>query len=76
MLLSDRILFIDADVVVIDKPAGLPVDAPRSGGPSVETRIDELKMGLKQPPVAMHRLDTDTTGRLPVARNARARKAI
>ena len=32
MLLSDRILFIDAEAIVIDKPAGLPVDAPRRGG--------------------------------------------
>ena len=76
MLLSDRILFIDGDVIVIDKPAGLPVDAPRSGGPSVATRIDELKMGFRQAPVAMHRLDTDTTGCLLLARNARARKYL
>ena len=32
MLLSDRILFIDAEAIVLDKPAGLPVDAPRRGG--------------------------------------------
>lgn len=76
MLLSERILFIDGDVIVIDKPAGLPVDAPRSGGPSVATRIDELKMGFRQHPVTMHRLDTDTTGCLLLARNARARKTI
>lgn len=76
MLLSDRILFIDGDAIVIDKPAGLPVDMPRSGGPSVEGRIDELKLGFRTPPVAMHRLDTDTTGCLLLARNARARKAF
>jgi tRNA pseudouridine32 synthase/23S rRNA pseudouridine746 synthase len=76
MLLSDRILFIDGDVIVIDKPPGLPVDAPRSGGPSVEGRIGELKMGFRQAPVAMHRLDTDTTGCLLLARNARARKYL
>ena len=28
--LDDRILFIDGDAIVIDKPAGLPVDAPRA----------------------------------------------
>ena len=76
MLLSDRILFIDGDVVVIDKPAGLSVDAPRSGGPSVQGRSGELKMGFRQAPVAMHRLDTDTTGCLLLARNARARKYL
>lgn len=75
-MLSERILFIDGEVIVIDKPAGLPVDAPRSGGPSVEARIDELRMGFRTPPVAMHRLDTDTTGCLLFARNARARKTV
>ena len=74
MLLSDRILYIDGDAIVIDKPAGLPVDPPRSGGPSVAGRAGELKMGFRQAPVAMHRLDTDTTGCLLLARNARARK--
>ena len=34
MHLSDRILFIDAEAIVLDKPAGLPVDAPRAGGES------------------------------------------
>jgi tRNA pseudouridine32 synthase/23S rRNA pseudouridine746 synthase len=76
MLLSERILFIDGDVIVIDKPPGLPVDPPRSGGPSVEGRIGELKMGFHRAPVAMHRIDTDTTGCLLLARNANARKYL
>jgi tRNA pseudouridine32 synthase/23S rRNA pseudouridine746 synthase len=72
-MLSDRIIFIDAEALVIDKPAGLPVDAPRQGGESVAGRIDELKCGFKRPPTAMHRLDTDTSGCLLFARTARAR---
>jgi len=75
-VLSDRILFADAEVIVIDKPAGLPVDPPRNGGPSVDAFIDELKLGFKTAPVAMHRLDTDTTGCLLFARNGHARKII
>ena len=39
MHLEDRILFIDGDAIVIDKPAGLPVDQPRLGGDSIEYRI-------------------------------------
>jgi tRNA pseudouridine32 synthase / 23S rRNA pseudouridine746 synthase len=73
MLLSDRILFIDAEALVLDKPAGLPVDAPRRGGDSIADRIDELKCGFQRPPTAMHRLDTDTSGCLLFARTARAR---
>ena len=73
MILADRILFIDAEAIVLDKPAGLPVDAPRRGGESIASRLDELRMGFRRPPVAMHRLDQDTTGCLLFARNVRAR---
>lgn len=73
MNLADRILFIDAEAIVIDKPEGLPVDTPRAGGDSVEARVDELKLGFKRPPVPMHRLDRDTSGCLLLARNPRSR---
>jgi tRNA pseudouridine32 synthase/23S rRNA pseudouridine746 synthase len=73
MNLEDRILFIDGEAIVIDKPEGLPVDPPRAGGDSIEARIDELKLGFKRPPVPMHRLDRDTSGCLLLARNPRAR---
>jgi tRNA pseudouridine32 synthase / 23S rRNA pseudouridine746 synthase len=75
-MLSDRILFIDAEALVLDKPAGLPVDAPRRGGDSIAGRIGELKCGFQRPPTAMHRLDTDTSGCLLFARTARARAAF
>ena len=72
-MLADRILFIDAEAIVIDKPAGLPVDTPRRGGPSLVSRIEELACGFKRPPTPMHRLDTDTSGCLLLARTAKAR---
>ena len=73
MQLSDHILFIDAEALVLDKPAGLPVDTPKRGGDSVERRLDELKCGFKRPPIAMHRLDQDTSGCLLFARHPSAR---
>lgn len=76
MLLSDRLIFIDGDALVLDKPAGLPVDAPRAGGDSVERRLHELKCGFKRPPTPMHRLDQDTSGCLLFARNPRARSEL
>ena len=73
MSLSDYVLFIDAEAIVIDKPAGLPVDAPRRGGESIASRLDELRCGFRRPPTPMHRLDTDTSGCLLFARTPNAR---
>ena len=73
MILSDRILYIDAEAMVIDKPAGLPVDAPRRGGDSIVSRLDELRSGFQRTPTPMHRLDQDTSGCLLLARTPKAR---
>ena len=75
MTLEDLILFVDGAAIVIDKPAGLAVDAPRAGGDSIETRLarGELDLGFKRPPTPMHRLDRDTSGCLLFARNPKAR---
>ena len=75
-MLSDCILFIDAEAIVLDKPAGLPVDAPRRGGDSIAARLDELRCGFKRPPTPMHRLDTDTSGCLLFARTPKARSQL
>ncbi|RST31900.1 RNA pseudouridine synthase [Sphingomonas ginkgonis] len=76
MTLADRILFIDAEAFVLDKPAGLPVDTPRRGGDSVEKHLGELRMGFMRPPTPMHRLDQDTSGCLLFARNPSARAEL
>ena len=75
-MLEDRILYVDAEAIVIDKPAGLPVDSPRDGGDSVAARAGELKLGFHREPVAMHRLDRDTSGCLLLARNPKSRASF
>ena len=75
-MLEDRILFVDGEALVIDKPAGLPVDEPRRGGDCVAARLGELRLGFKRAPVPMHRLDQDTSGCLLLARNPSAVKAF
>ena len=75
-MLSDYVLFIDAEAIVIDKPAGQPVDAPRRGGESIASRVDELRCGFRRSPTPMHRLDTDTSGCLLFARSPKARSAF
>jgi tRNA pseudouridine32 synthase/23S rRNA pseudouridine746 synthase len=61
---------------VIDKPAGLPVDAPRRGGESIASRLDELRCGFKRLPTPMHRLDMDTSGCLLFARSPKVRAQL
>lgn len=72
MLLSDRVLFLDGEAIVVDKPAGLPVDTPRDGALALENHLDSLKFGFKRWPTAVHRLDRDTSGCLLLARNPKA----
>lgn len=66
------ILYEDGEALVIDKPAGLPVDPPRKGGPSLGHHLGALRFGFQREPVAVHRLDTDTSGCLLLARNPKA----
>ncbi len=73
-MLADRVLFIDAEAMILDKPAGLPVDAPRDGALSLENHLDSLRFGFERWPVAVHRLDRDTSGCLLLARNPKAHK--
>jgi tRNA pseudouridine32 synthase / 23S rRNA pseudouridine746 synthase len=60
------ILFRDDRLVVLDKPAGLPVHPGPRGGPSVEDFFPLLTR-RKDGPWLVHRLDADTSGCLVVA---------
>ncbi|MFM5925233.1 MAG: RluA family pseudouridine synthase [Novosphingobium sp.] len=68
------ILYEDGEALVIDKPAGLPIERPRAGGRSLEDHLDALTLGFQRVPVAVHRIDTDTSGCLLLARNPKALK--
>jgi tRNA pseudouridine32 synthase / 23S rRNA pseudouridine746 synthase len=74
MLLSERVLFLDGEAMILDKPAGLPVTAPRSGALSVESFLESLCFGFHRWPMIVHRLDQDTSGCLLLARNPKAQK--
>lgn len=68
------ILFEDGEALAIDKPAGLPMDPPRKGGASLADHLKMLKLGFQRAPAPVHRLDTDTSGCLLLARNPKALK--
>jgi tRNA pseudouridine32 synthase/23S rRNA pseudouridine746 synthase len=74
--LRPRLIHRDGMVLVIDKPAGLPVHAgPKAQGrriPVLTDYLDELRFGLPRKPEAAHRLDKDTSGCLVLGRHPRA----
>jgi tRNA pseudouridine32 synthase / 23S rRNA pseudouridine746 synthase len=67
-----RVLYRDALMIVIDKPAGLAVHRGPKGGESLEDHFDALRFGLPRPPCLAHRLDRDTAGCLALGRHRKA----
>jgi tRNA pseudouridine32 synthase / 23S rRNA pseudouridine746 synthase len=67
-----RVLYRDGLMLVIDKPAGLPVHRGPKGGGSLEDLFDALQFGLPRPPALAHRLDKDTSGCLVLGRHRKA----
>src|SRR5690606_28239634 len=70
--LQARVLHRDGLILVIDKPAGLPVHAGPGGGANLEALFDALRFGLPTPPALAHRLDRDTSGCLVLGRHRKA----
>ncbi len=74
--LERLVLYRDDDVLVLDKPAGLPVQ----GGSKVARSLDGLLAALADPdhgkPRLVHRLDRDTSGVLVLGRTAAAAASL
>lgn len=66
--LATRLLHQDDRLLILDKPAGLPVHAGPRGGPSLEDWLPALALGKRRIPQPAHRLDTDTAGCLVLGR--------
>jgi tRNA pseudouridine32 synthase/23S rRNA pseudouridine746 synthase len=71
-----RVLYRDGLMLVIDKPAGLPVHRGPKGGANLESSFDALRFGLPRPPVLAHRLDRDTSGCLVLGRHRKATASL
>src|SRR5260221_6743754 len=67
-----RLIYRDGLMLVIDKPAGLPVHKGPKGGESLEDYFDALRFGLPRAPAWAHRLDRDTSGCLVLGRHHKA----
>ena len=75
-LIQSMVIYRDADVIVLNKPAGLAVQ----GGTKTDRHIDGLLPGLikegEERPRLVHRLDRDTSGILVIAGNVRAAASL
>lgn len=67
-----RLLHRDGLMLIINKPAGLPVHGGPKGGDHLERYFDALRFGLPNPPSLAHRLDRDTSGCLILGRHRKA----
>jgi tRNA pseudouridine32 synthase/23S rRNA pseudouridine746 synthase len=74
--LAARILYIDAHLLVLNKPAGLALHPGPQTPESLEDHLYALREGFHRPPQPAHRLDRDTSGCLVLARNPRAHKKL
>jgi tRNA pseudouridine32 synthase/23S rRNA pseudouridine746 synthase len=73
-MLEERVLFIDGEAIVIDKPAGLAVHPGSRTPESLEHYLHHFCFGFQRLPLPVHRLDRDTSGCLLLARNPKAHK--
>ncbi|MSO89736.1 MAG: RluA family pseudouridine synthase [Rhodospirillaceae bacterium] len=69
--LQSLVLHRDADMIVINKPAGLAVQGGTGVTRSLDGMLDALRFGGAERPRLVHRLDRDTSGVLVLARSAR-----
>ncbi|MDO8605069.1 MAG: RNA pseudouridine synthase [Phaeospirillum sp.] len=67
-----RVLYRDASMLIIDKPAGLAVHAGPKGGDHLQLYLDALRFGLPRAPELAHRLDRETSGCLVLGRHRKA----
>jgi tRNA pseudouridine32 synthase / 23S rRNA pseudouridine746 synthase len=70
--IQSRVLYRDALMLVIDKPAGLPVHAGPKGGETLDQHFEALAFGLPRRPELAHRLDRETSGCLVLGRHRQA----
>ncbi|KAL7749307.1 hypothetical protein RI367_005178 [Sorochytrium milnesiophthora] len=69
-----EVLYRDADVVVVNKPAGMAVHggSKQTSATTVAGLLSTLKFDYDDPPRLVHRLDRDTSGVLVLARTRSA----
>lgn len=70
--LLDRVVYRDALMLILNKPAGYTVHKSPGGAVHLDQYFHWLQYGLPNPPALAHRLDRDTTGCLVLGRHRQA----
>ena len=74
--LKDMILYEDADVMVLNKPAGLAVQGGSGTTRHVDQMLEAMRDAKGQKPRLVHRLDKETAGCLLIAKTRFAATAL
>ena len=74
--IKDMILFEDADVMVLNKPAGLAVQGGSGITRNVDDMLEVMRDAKGQKPRLVHRLDKETAGCLLIAKTRFAATAL
>lgn len=74
--LERMVIYRDKSVIILNKPAGLPVQGGSGIAVHVDGMLDALQDDLPERPKLVHRLDRDTSGVLVIARSSRAAKKL
>lgn len=74
--LERMVLYRDKSVIVLNKPAGLPVQGGSGIAVHVDGMLDALQGDHPERPKLVHRLDRDTSGILVIARGGHAARKL
>ena len=67
-MIEESVIYRDDDIIVLNKPAGLPVQGGSKQFRHVDGLTPALRFGHKENPRLVHRLDKDTSGVLILGR--------
>ena len=74
--INDVILYQDSSIIILNKPAHIPVHAGPKGGENLEQYLPALQGDNSFTPALCHRLDRDTAGCLIIGRHQKAMKKM
>lgn len=75
-MIQSCVIYKDDEIIVINKPAGLPTQGGSGVSRHVDGLAEALRFGYEDKPRLVHRLDKDTSGVLMLARTRTMARAL